>query len=85
MREERWRPKDGFSRVQIATFNINNVVSRLAVLSAWLEAEQPDVVCLQELKADQGAFPLAVLEALGYQAAGRGSERGTAWPSSLVA
>jgi len=58
--------------LRIATFNINNIVSRLAVLTAWLQAEQPDVVCLQELKADQGAFPLAALAALGYQAAWRG-------------
>ena len=58
--------------MRIVTFNINNIVARLAVLTAWLQAEQPDVVCLQELKADQGAFPLAALEALGYQAAWRG-------------
>jgi exodeoxyribonuclease-3 len=58
--------------LRIATFNINNIVSRLAVLTAWLEAEQPDVVCLQELKADQGAFPLAALEALGYGAVWKG-------------
>ncbi len=58
--------------MRIATFNINNVNSRLPVLSAWLQAEQPDVVCLQELKADQGAFPLAAIQALGYEAAWRG-------------
>ena len=58
--------------MRIATFNINNIVSRLAVLTAWLEAEAPDVVCLQELKADQGAFPVAALEALGYGAVWKG-------------
>ena len=58
--------------MRIATFNINNIVSRLPVLTAWLEAEQPDVVCLQELKAEQGAFPLAALEALGYGAVLKG-------------
>ena len=60
------------SRVKIATYNINNVNSRLGPLTTWLQAEQPDVVCLQELKADQGGFPLAAIEALGYQAAWRG-------------
>lgn len=58
--------------MRIATFNINNAVSRLPVLTAWLEAEEPDVVCLQELKADQGAFPRAALEAIGYEAVWRG-------------
>jgi len=58
--------------LRIATFNINNVVSRLPVLKTWLEAEAPDVVCLQELKADQGAFPQSALSALGYEAVWRG-------------
>ena len=60
--------------MRIATFNINNVVSRLPVLLAWLEAEQPDVVCLQELKAPQAAFPLAALQALGYEAIWKGQQ-----------
>ena len=58
--------------MRIATFNINNIVSRLPVLTTWLEAEAPDVVCLQELKADQGAFPQGPLAALGYEAVWRG-------------
>ena len=52
----------------IATFNINNVNKRLENLSAWLAKTKPDVVCLQELKAEQGAFPARVLRALGYGA-----------------
>jgi exodeoxyribonuclease III len=58
--------------VKIATFNINNVNKRLANLLAWLEAAEPDVVCLQELKAAGGAFPRAALEAAGYGAVWRG-------------
>ena len=58
--------------MKIATFNINNVNARLGPLTAWLEAEAPDVVCLQELKADQGAFPQGPLAALGYEAVWRG-------------
>ena len=54
--------------MKIATFNINNVNKRLANLLAWLEAAQPDVVCLQELKAEQGSFPIAAIEAAGYGA-----------------
>ena len=58
--------------MRIATFNINNVNKRLANLLDWLATEQPDVVCLQELKAEDRAFPLAAIEAAGYGAVWRG-------------
>lgn len=58
--------------MRIATFNINNVNKRLANLLDWLAAENPDVVCLQELKAEDRAFPLAAIEAAGYGAVWRG-------------
>jgi exodeoxyribonuclease III len=58
--------------MKIATFNINNVVKRLDVLLAWLEAEQPDVVCLQELKTADALFPEKALEAAGYGAVWQG-------------
>ncbi len=58
--------------MRIATFNINNVNKRLANLLDWMEAARPDVVCLQELKAEEGAFPLAAIEAAGYGAVWRG-------------
>jgi exodeoxyribonuclease III len=52
--------------VKIATFNINNITKRLANLLAWLDASKPDVVCLQELKAEQAAFPADAIRAAGY-------------------
>lgn len=58
--------------MRIATFNINNINKRLANLLDWLAAEKPDVVCLQELKAEDKAFPLAAIEAAGYGAVWRG-------------
>ena len=58
--------------MRIATFNINNVVKRLAGLLAWLEETRPDVVCLQELKCTDAAFPAGALEAAGYAAAWAG-------------
>jgi exodeoxyribonuclease III len=58
--------------VKIATFNINNVNKRLNNLLAWLARAQPDVVCLQELKAESSAFPAAKLRALGYGAVWHG-------------
>src|SRR5215472_14434574 len=44
--------------LKIATFNINGIRSRLLALLEWLEREGPDVVCLQELKAPDAAFPI---------------------------
>jgi exodeoxyribonuclease-3 len=37
--------------VKIATYNVNGVNGRLPVLLRWLAEDQPDIVCLQELKA----------------------------------
>jgi len=58
--------------MRIATFNINNVNKRLGNLLQWLEETQPDVVCLQELKAEDRAFPVAAIEAAGYGAVWHG-------------
>ena len=55
--------------MKIATLNINNVNRRLPNLLAWLEAANPDVVCLQELKAADREFPIAAIESAGYGAA----------------
>src|SRR5260370_38344455 len=53
--------------LKIATFNINNINKRLYNLTTWLAREQPDVVCLQELKVEQRAFPAGALRDLGYR------------------
>jgi len=58
--------------VKIATFNVNNINKRLPNLLAWLESSQPDVACLQELKATDAAFPAEVLNSAGYRAVWRG-------------
>jgi exodeoxyribonuclease-3 len=54
--------------LKFATFNINGVRSRLSALLEWLEREGPDVVCLQELKAPDAAFPINEVRAIGYGA-----------------
>jgi exodeoxyribonuclease-3 len=54
--------------MKIATFNVNGVNGRLPVLLRWLAQDQPDVVCLQELKAQPESFPLQAIEAAGYGA-----------------
>jgi exodeoxyribonuclease-3 len=58
--------------MKIATFNINNINKRLDNLLVWLDNAEPDVVCLQELKAEQGAFPAEHLRDVGYEAVWRG-------------
>jgi exodeoxyribonuclease-3 len=58
--------------MKIATFNINNINKRLDNLCSWLTEAQPDVICLQELKAEQGAFPATALRRVGYEAVWQG-------------
>ncbi|MEB0039307.1 MULTISPECIES: DNA ligase D [unclassified Pseudomonas] len=52
--------------LKVATFNVNGINTRLSNLKQWLEREQPDIVCLQELKAQDKDFPARELEAAGY-------------------
>jgi exodeoxyribonuclease-3 len=54
--------------MRIATFNVNGVASRLPALIGWLSRTSPDVVCLQELKTIDGAFPIAAIREAGYGA-----------------
>jgi exodeoxyribonuclease III len=58
--------------MKLATFNINNINKRLSNLLAWLRVARPDVVCLQELKTEQSAFPIRDLEKAGYGAVWKG-------------
>jgi exodeoxyribonuclease-3 len=58
--------------LKVATFNINNINKRLDNLLAWLAKAEPDVVSLQELKAEQDAFPVNALRTLGYEAVWQG-------------
>jgi exodeoxyribonuclease-3 len=58
--------------MKVATFNINNINKRLDNLLAWLAKAEPDVVSLQELKAEQKAFPVNALRTLGYEAVWQG-------------
>jgi len=62
--------------VKIATFNVNGINGRLALLLRWLEMAGPDVVCLQELKAPDAAFPEAAIRDLGYDVIWQGQPRG---------
>jgi exodeoxyribonuclease III len=60
--------------MRIATWNVNSIRQRLDSLTAWLAERQPDIVCLQEIKCTEDAFPRAPLEALGYNVAVHGQK-----------
>jgi len=61
--------------MKIATYNVNGVNGRLPVLLRWLGEAQPDIVCLQELKAPQEKFPEADINTAGYQAIWHGQKQ----------
>jgi exodeoxyribonuclease-3 len=60
--------------MKIATFNVNGINARLPRLIEWLDEAKPDVVCLQELKADDEKFPLSAIRDAGYGAVWHGQK-----------
>ncbi|HEY8940195.1 MAG TPA: exodeoxyribonuclease III [Cellvibrio sp.] len=52
--------------IKLATYNVNGINARLTLLLRWLAEEQPDIVCLQELKAPQEKFPEKAIIESGY-------------------
>jgi exodeoxyribonuclease-3 len=62
----------GTGTLKVATYNVNGVNGRLFQLLEWLAETSPDIVCLQELKTDDGKFPALALQAAGYHAVWHG-------------
>ncbi len=60
--------------MRIATWNVNSIRQRMDSLQAWLKERAPDIVCLQEIKCTDDAFPREPLEALGYNVAVHGQK-----------
>jgi exodeoxyribonuclease III len=60
--------------MKIATFNVNGIGARLPALLTWLAESQPDVACLQELKAPAERFPADAVRAAGYEAIWHGQK-----------
>src|SRR5688572_22711500 len=52
--------------MRLVTWNINSLRLRLPLLQRLVQEEQPDVICLQEIKVQDSEFPEAALKALGY-------------------
>ncbi|MEW6767828.1 MAG: exodeoxyribonuclease III [Pseudomonadota bacterium] len=60
--------------MRIATWNVNSIRQRLDHLLTWLKEREPDVVCLQEIKCQDGDFPREPIEALGYNVVTHGQK-----------
>jgi exodeoxyribonuclease III len=60
--------------MRIATWNVNSIKQRLEGVVAWLKERSPDIVCLQETKCVDEAFPREPLESLGYHVAVHGQK-----------
>jgi exodeoxyribonuclease-3 len=71
--------------VKLATWNVNSIRARLDHVLRWLEAEQPDVLCMQETKVEDDEFPSDELQMLGYAVAmaGQPTYNGVAIASRL--
>jgi exodeoxyribonuclease-3 len=52
--------------MRVATWNVNSIKQRVENVVAWLKERAPDIVCLQEIKCVDDAFPREPFEALGY-------------------
>jgi len=61
--------------VRIATWNVNSLNARLARVEEWIAYARPDVLCLQETKQADAAFPHGAFAALGYESAHHGDGR----------
>ena len=66
--------------MRIATWNVNSLKARLPRVEEWLEYAQPDVLCIQETKLSDDAFPQLTFSALGYDSVhhGQGQWNGVA-------
>jgi exodeoxyribonuclease-3 len=60
--------------MRIATWNVNSIRQRMDSVQAWLAERSPDIVCLQEIKCVDEAFPRDVFERLGYNVAVHGQK-----------
>jgi len=59
---------------KIATFNANSIRSRLPIVTDWLKAQAPDVLCIQETKTQDESFPADAFADVGYRVILRGQK-----------
>ncbi|HLM96099.1 MAG TPA: exodeoxyribonuclease III [Acidimicrobiales bacterium] len=61
--------------MRIATWNVNSLLARLPRVEEWIDYARPDVLCMQETKLVDSAFPSMAFSALGYESASHGEGR----------
>lgn len=61
--------------MRVATWNVNSLNARLPRMTEWIGMHEPDILCLQETKQADAAFPEAELAELGYESAHHGDGR----------
>jgi exodeoxyribonuclease-3 len=61
--------------VRIATWNVNSLTARLPRVEEWLAYAQPDILCMQETKQADAAFPHGAFATLGYETVHHGDGR----------
>ena len=66
--------------MRLATWNVNSLKVRIPRVEAWLAEIQPDILCMQETKLSDDAFPALTFNAVGYETAhhGQGQWNGVA-------
>jgi exodeoxyribonuclease III len=62
------------ARMKIVTYNLNGIRARLPRLLEYLAEQKPDVLCLQEVKCADDAFPILELRANGYDGVWHGQK-----------
>src|SRR5205809_3071824 len=62
-------------RMRVATWNVNSLKARMPRVEEWLAYAQPDVMCMQETKLADSAFPALAFQSLGYESAHCGEGR----------
>src|SRR5215472_6754856 len=60
--------------MKLATWNVNSIKARIDPAVAWLRQAAPDVLCMQEIKCTDDAFPTERFEELGYNCAVHGQK-----------
>jgi exodeoxyribonuclease-3 len=61
--------------MRIATWNVNSLKARMPRVEEWLEYAQPDILCMQETKLSDSAFPAMAFQTLGYEGVHHGQGR----------
>jgi exodeoxyribonuclease-3 len=61
--------------MKLATWNVNSLTARMPRVLGWIEEHQPDILCLQETKQTDEAFPTPAFADLGYETAHHGDGR----------